>query len=61
MKIRVEVDHPDVVAILSSMEPQDYYVMSIYQKDGISIGLISVYSQEWRNWFEQKHPGWILK
>lgn len=61
MKIRVEIDHPDVVAILSSMEPRDYYVMGTYEKGPVDIALIKINNQEWRNWFEQKHPEWILR
>lgn len=61
MKIRVEVDHPDVVAVLSSMEPRDYYVMGTYAKGPEQIALIKITNQTWRDWIEQHQPKWILK
>lgn len=61
MKIRVDIDHPDVVAALSSMEPRDYYVMTTYDKEFQQIALIKITNQTWRDWIEQHQPSWILK
>lgn len=61
MKIRVDIDHPDVVAALSSMEPRDYYVMGTYTKGPEEIAIISIHTQSWADWIEQHQPGWILR
>ena len=61
MKIRLVLTDPEAEALLSSMQPRDYYLMGSYTKGAEEIAIVSIHTQSWADWIEQHQPNWILR
>lgn len=61
MKIKVDINDPEVIAVLSSIEPNDYYIMGSFTKGPEEITLVSIHNKEWAQWIDLHKPEWILK